>query len=285
MRAGWQAAALWTCVSLMPADEIARKAMYVQRKLFGEGKDCWLGRLSTVLRGCGSNRAENYWHEWFSEVGFRVRMDRSEESDGKIKVIKWEEDILDDITIESDRIWRSELGREKARGGQGRGGNKLRTYARFKTEIGVEGYLGAVCDRAKRCLMARFRMGVAPLRIEYGRYESHRDERGKARRGIPPEERICPCCGVGVEDEVHFLMTCPCYTDLRGRMLDRVRKENGFAELGKGQVVGEDFINIMGSQVSNVNRAVADFLWQAFQKREEHLRPVQQSQRAQRRRV
>jgi hypothetical protein len=68
-------------------------------------------------------------------------------------------------------------------------------------------------------------------------------------------------------------------------MLDRVRKENGFAELGKGQVVGEDFINIMGSQVSNVNRAVADFLWQAFQKREEHLRPVQQNQRAQRRRV
>ena len=102
MRAGWQAAALWTRISRMPADEIARKAMYVQRKLYGEGKDCWLGRLSTVLRGNGSNRAESYWHEWISKVGFRVRMDRSEESDGKIKVIKWEEDILDDITIESD---------------------------------------------------------------------------------------------------------------------------------------------------------------------------------------
>ena len=78
-------------------------------------------------------------------------------------------------------------------GSQGRAGigtNTLRTYATFKAlePYGMEPYLVFVSEPKKRRLLARFRMGIAPLRIERGRYEAN----GKVgSRGVPPKERIC----------------------------------------------------------------------------------------------
>ncbi len=46
--------------------------------------------------------------------------------------------------------------------------------------------------------------GVAPINIEIGRYT-----------GTPEEQRICPTCNVGVENEFHILMQCCYYTELR----------------------------------------------------------------------
>ena len=40
------------------------------------------------------------------------------------------------------------------------------------------------------------------LRIETGRHY---------RPMLPVEDRICWCCGVGVEDEKHFMVICPLY--------------------------------------------------------------------------
>ena len=52
--------------------------------------------------------------------------------------------------------------------------------------------------------MTQFRCGTAPLRIETGWYE-----------GIPEEERLCPMCNDGVENELHALLECTLYNDLR----------------------------------------------------------------------
>ena len=55
-----------------------------------------------------------------------------------------------------------------------------------------------------RSALAKFRCGVAPLKIETGRYE-----------GLEVEERVCFNCCSAVENETHVLFECPIYDDLR----------------------------------------------------------------------
>ena len=72
----------------------------------------------------------------------------------------------------------------------------------------------------KYCLMilppshrsAFCRCGVAPLRIETGRYENLREE-----------DRKCPFCKTMVENEIHVICDCtlyagPLYADLRDKL-------------------------------------------------------------------
>ena len=53
------------------------------------------------------------------------------------------------------------------------GGNKLRSYRNFKTKYETEAYIKFnFLSCFNRSALAKFRLGVAPLRIETGRYES-----------------------------------------------------------------------------------------------------------------
>ena len=49
-----------------------------------------------------------------------------------------------------------------------RGGNKLRTYRRFESDVYTEPYLLHVVDDRKPALLLKFRSGDAPLPIETG---------------------------------------------------------------------------------------------------------------------
>ena len=97
--------------------------------------------------------------------------------------------------------WKDELSRET--GKNGKGGNKLRTYRLFKNEYEVEEYCTQVWSVRYRGALAKFRTGTAPLRIETGRYEL-----------LPVNERRCFNCNA-VEDELHVLIHCPLYEDIR----------------------------------------------------------------------
>jgi hypothetical protein len=62
-------------------------------------------------------------------------------------------------------------------------------------------------NRSNRRVLANFRSGSLPLAIETGRY---------AKPKVPLNERICTYCNKNcVEDEMHFLMECEFYSDLR----------------------------------------------------------------------
>ncbi len=61
--------------------------------------------------------------------------------------------------------WFQKVNQERAISGQCR--NKLRTYRQHKTEFKAEDYLIKVMNRKHR----KFRAGVAPIRLETGRYE------------------------------------------------------------------------------------------------------------------
>ncbi len=66
--------------------------------------------------------------------------------------------------------------------------------------------------KKERHAFARVRSGIAPIRIELGRYD----------HGIyvPVENRICQICNAAVEDEKHILLNCVYYNDLLVKLLN-----------------------------------------------------------------
>ena len=54
-----------------------------------------------------------------------------------------------------------------------------------------------------RAAFSKFRCGVAPIRIETGRYE-----------GLTEDLRLCPFCNA-MENEMHVILSCQGYDDIR----------------------------------------------------------------------
>ena len=73
-------------------------------------------------------------------------------------------------------------------------GNKLRKYQLFKSSCETEKFCQMIMPQSHRSAFAKFRSGVAPLRIETGRYE-----------GLCINDRTCPFCKNCSEDEFHVL--------------------------------------------------------------------------------
>lgn len=104
--------------------------------------------------------------------------------------------------------WQSNLNRVEAIRGQGH--NKLRTYRKFKDIIKTEEYLKQVINFKHRSALAKFRCGVAPIRIETGRYEQ-----------LDLAERLCPLCDLNeIESEEHVLIRCSAYTTMRNDLFN-----------------------------------------------------------------
>ena len=108
--------------------------------------------------------------------------------------------------------WRENFDRHTGRNGNE--GNKLRTYRTFKYEYKSERYISNVIPRMHRSAYAKFRCGVAPLRLETGRYER-----------LQLDERFCFHCTNEIESEKHVLLECPLYDDLRYRLFSAISCE------------------------------------------------------------
>ena len=89
--------------------------------------------------------------------------------------------------------------------------SKLRTYALFKTDVGLEPYLLDIKNFDMRSRVTKFRLSNHKLRIETGR-----------RDKIPKQERFCPFCPAEVEDEYHFLFVCPSFRHLRQQYVEPI---------------------------------------------------------------
>lgn len=67
-------------------------------------------------------------------------------------------------------------------------------------------------SRYNRPILAQYRCGILPLNIEVGRY-----------RNIPLDNRLCTLCpNRSIEDEFHFLCTCPIYNDIRSILYETI---------------------------------------------------------------
>ena len=108
--------------------------------------------------------------------------------------------------------WKNDLNRIESRQ-HGNGRNKLRTYRLFKSEFGVESYVFQNLPRKYRSSFAKFRCGVAPIRIETGRY-----------CGLEENMRVCYNCEGVIENEIHVITECPKYSDIRADLYEHVRR-------------------------------------------------------------
>lgn len=89
---------------------------------------------------------------------------------------------------------------------------KLRTYILFKNTYSVEPYVIKILSRKRRSIMSKLRLGILPLEIETGRWQS-----------LAVEERVCKLCNESkVEDEFHFVFECTFYDDYRNVFIDFV---------------------------------------------------------------
>ena len=75
--------------------------------------------------------------------------------------------------------------------------------------------------RSHRSLLAQLRSGILPLRLETGRFQNIRDENTGHFGKLKVEERVCTLCNLNcIEDEIHFVLVCPKYAQIRSPLLD-----------------------------------------------------------------
>ena len=92
--------------------------------------------------------------------------------------------------------WQEKLNSDVAMRGINAGGNKLRTYRKFKHSYSIEPYVKIITSKKYRSAYAC-------------RYGLNR---------ISVEERLCESCQV-VEDEFHVMMVCPLFNDIRSQFI------------------------------------------------------------------
>ena len=74
---------------------------------------------------------------------------------------------------------------------------KQRTFMKFKLTHDYENYLANVRNINHRVAITKLRLSNHKLAIETGRY---------VKPYQPPDQRICPLCKTGLEDEEHVLI-------------------------------------------------------------------------------
>ena len=130
---------------------------------------------------------------------------------------------------------------------------KLRTYKTFKTDSRIEPYLMHNLPKSVYTNIARFRLSSHNLNIELGRHK---------RPYVPACERICEKCNLNlVDDELHCLMICTKWNDLRVKLFEvACRLINGFLVLSQS----EQFHQIMTSKELDLIFALGKFLYTAL---------------------
>ena len=135
----------------------------------------------------------------------------------------------------------------------------LKTLSRLKNIPGRESYLKDVEISKHRVALSRFRLCSHSLQIERGRYNNNSED---------PENqnRLCQYCKAHgkevMENEAHFLVSCPLYNELREKLLPHRFFHNYLYEEDKATQILSD-----SEQIRNV----AKFIYLAFEEREINL--------------
>jgi hypothetical protein len=121
----------------------------------------------------------------------------------------------------------------------------------FKSVFKTEDYLLIDLKKNDRSLLAQFRCGILPLRIETGRYV-----------GEAVENRLCLLCDEHlVENESHFLISCKYYENLRRDCLINILHNHADQPADRQ----------LCALVQNHPRQLAKYLTKAYLKRRNYL--------------
>jgi hypothetical protein len=118
----------------------------------------------------------------------------------------WEKVIYSSIKARELQTWKQAMQKKE----------KLRLYRTIKPSLERESYLVLPLETRRR--LSEIRCGTHCLRIETGRWLKE-----------APEERFCRVCLCGsVEDELHALLECWQYAELRKGMFLAIKAKSGF---------------------------------------------------------
>jgi hypothetical protein len=126
--------------------------------------------------------------------------------------------------------------------------NKLRTYRQFKIIFETEKYLETVMIKEHKHSLIKFRISNHNLHIERGRYTN-----------LAIHLRKCQMCPeMEIEDEFHFLITCPRYRENRNDLYASVQQIfQQFLQLSDY----EKFIWLMSSKHTGIVKRLAAYLY------------------------
>ena len=232
----------WSSCFVKQRIEVCR--LYCRLKKTDDGR--FLNKIfqwSSSNGKCWERRVRNY----FTDLGTWHLLENCTHSTKHIvKLVR-----LKLISKDKDR-WKSELFNDR----NNVNGNKLRTYRLFKSNLETEHYVSAIMPRALRSILAKFRSGSLPLLIETGRYSK-----------VPLQNRICKLCNSDQnEDELHFLLNCEFFEDLRRPLLFKAQRCNtDFTRLNNTV----KFIFLMNH--INLTHILASTLCEMFKRRKQFI--------------
>ena len=138
--------------------------------------------------------------------------------------------------------------------------SKSDTYQLIKVNIEFEIYRVKVKNYHHRNALSRLRMSSHPLMIEKGRH---------SKPPLPRADRKCPFCKDVIEDECHFIISCPLYSEYRPDLLNIVRKSAPkFDDIPSDL---QKFIFLLTNENDEVLSKLAAFTYKSFKKRAEYI--------------
>lgn len=228
----------WFRLVKMNNDRINHRVFTWAHELAGRNKRNWVHRIVRFYRDLHMDHLANINYEF---------------SRGDL------EDLSQVLSEVNEQKWHVEVNRDRARRGPGR--NKLRTYCTFKSVFETEHYCQIIMSRTHRSAFARFRAGVAPIRLETGRFER-----------LPEQERTCPLCSTAVETEKHVFLDCAAYEDIRNFLYEKIMQiNNQFQVLSEQDKLGFIFNN------NDITRHSAKACYDILQRRRQLLYTTNQS--------
>ena len=87
--------------------------------------------------------------------------------------------------------------------------DRFSLYRQFKTLACVEPNIMLNLNRYIRYTLTRFRFGVSDIKVHRSRFKLYN-----------VDELKCPLCLSAVENEVHFVLCCPAFEDLRHEFIE-----------------------------------------------------------------
>ena len=197
-------------------------------ELFQAGQRNWCSVVASTLSSCNLS---NYWH--------------TQTVDDEHLFLKSLKDQLYSNYMKKAETTLRSLGDDKT----------LRTYKMFKTEFRMESYLLSIPSVTYIQCIARFRLSSHKLDIELGRH---------IKPKLDVHNRTCNRCTFGVvDDEMHFLMTCPVFALDRNVLFSKVSVHlPGFTTLD----IQNQFISIMSSKCPQIIFYLGTFLYKCLPK-------------------
>ena len=127
---------------------------------------------------------------------------------------------------------------------------KLRTFITFKQQYTLEPYISIIRDVKKRSTISKLRISAHNLQIEKGRHSN-----------IPVDKRICKQCKTAIEDEAHFLISCPKYQAARQTLFSHVHTIcPNYTSLNDK----DKFIWIMSAENKSIIKHLVNFIESAY---------------------